>query len=561
MSLYCRNRQNNFIRMCLLTFLFILPLTTSWKELPNRVREDLKRKSGILLHITSLPSNYGIGTLGDEAYRFIDFLSRSNQKLWQMLPINPTSFGNSPFQPVSSFAGNPYLIDLDLLVEDLLLEWDEIENENWGKDQEHVDYSALFRSRYKVLKKAYNRFKLKRQQKDEWDKGEMEWKKKQGIPYSLYDYEENDPWRKFLKDNRNWLDDYALFMACKEHFDQKPWTEWPTDIKNHRKWIVEIYHAKLKDKVNFHKFLQFKFYQQFRELKQDANYYGIEIIGEIPFYMEHDSADVWANTENFQLDENGMPLYVAGVPPDLSSEKGQLWGNTLYNWEALEKSDFAWWIKRFKLASTRFDIIKINHFRGIDSYWSIPYGDKTAERGKWEKGPGKIFIDAIKANLPKIKFIAEDIGYLSEEGLSLLEYSNFPGMRVLEYSFDTRTPPTILPYEFIQNSACYTGTHDDIPLKGWQKNLTEKDRRHAEKYFDLKKGEDLRMPMIRAGMASTCDSFIVPMQDYLNLGEESRVNKPGTSNGENWSWRMKIDEPYERLEEELEDMTETYSRT
>lgn len=482
------------------------------------------------MHITSLPSNYGIGTLGKEAYKFADFLVKAKQKNWQMLPLGPTGYGDSPYQSTSSYAGNPYMIDLDVLIEEKLLKEDEVKKVNWGSDLSHVDFGNMWEKRFPVLEKAYKRFKP------------------------------NKEYEAFCKKNKDWLDDFSLFMSVKEKFKNGQWTEWPQDIKLRQKAAMDKYTKELADKINFHKFIQFKFYEQFDKLKDYCHNKGLKLIGDVPIYVPLDSSDVWANPSIFQLDKKLTPLAVAGVPPDAFTADGQLWGNPLYDWNKMAKDNYKWFINRLRATGNLFDVIRIDHFRGLESYWSVPYGDKTARNGKWVKGPDMGLIKAIHRDLPNLEFIAEDLGYLTPEVLALREGSGFPGMKVLEFAFDTREKSDYLPHTYVTNTVCYAGTHDNEVLMKWQQDIPPEDRDLAERYLGLAKGADLRMPILRAGMASVSYLFVAQLQDYLGLDGSSRMNRPGIMDGKNWLWRATSEQINDKLANEIAYLTKLYAR-
>jgi 4-alpha-glucanotransferase len=511
----------NLISLLLISFILlsISALTT------NR-----PRRAGILMHITSLPSNYGIGTLGSEAYKFADWLAYARQTYWQMLPLGPTGYGDSPYQSSSSYAGNPYMIDLDELINENLLKKDEVESVFWGNDTSQVDFGNMFEQRFPILEKAFSRFKP--------DK----------------DYEE------FCQKNKDWLDDFALFMSLKEKFKYEMWIEWPEDIKLRKKPAVDKYTKELAQKINFHKFIQFKFFEQFNKLKNYCHHRGIKLIGDVPIYVPLDSADVWSNPSMFQLDEDLNPIAVAGVPPDAFTADGQLWGNPLYDWEKMARDNFKWFINRLRATGNLFDVIRIDHFRGLESYWSVPYGDETARNGTWVKGPDMGLIKAIHRELSNLEFIAEDLGYLTPEVLALRDGSGFPGMKVLEFAFNSGGKCEYLPHNYIANTVCYAGTHDNEVLMKWQEDISPGERTFAEKYLGVKKDGDLRMPIIRAGMASVSYLFIAQMQDYLGLGGESRMNRPGIMDGKNWLWRATPGEINNTLAEEIHHLTQLYAR-
>ena len=493
--------------------------------------KERERSAGVLMHITSLPSNYGIGTLGIEAYKFADFLVRAKQKNWQMLPLGPTGYGDSPYQSTSSYAGNPYMIDLDTLIAEKLLTKEEVTSVFWGDNEKKVDFGNMFVKRYPVLEKAYKRFK----------------------PNSDYD--------AFIRNNKEWLDDYALFMSVKEKFGYGQWTEWPEDIKLRKKAAIDKYTKELKNKINFHKFIQFKFYEQFDKLKKYCHQKGLKLIGDVPIYVPLDSSDVWANPSIFQLDAKLTPLAVAGVPPDAFTADGQLWGNPLYDWDKMAKDNYKWFINRLRATGKLFDVIRIDHFRGLESYWSVPYGDKTAKNGHWVKGPDMGLIKAIHKDLPNLEFIAEDLGYLTPEVLALREGSGFPGMKVLEFAFDTREKSDYLPHTYIRNTVCYAGTHDNEVLVQWEKDIPPEDRSLAERYLGLPGGADLRYPILRAGMASVSYLFVAQLQDYLGLGGDSRMNRPGIMDGKNWLWRATHEQISDKLADDIAYLTHLYARS
>lgn len=489
------------------------------------------RESGILMHLTSLPGPYGIGTMGWQAYKFIDFLVEAGQKNWQILPLNPTGFGNSPYQSFSACAGNPYLIDLDMLAQEGLLQKEEIEAQFWGKDPEKVDFGAIFRNRTKLLRLAYNRFRP------------------------------TEEFEKFVEENAAWLADYTLFMALKWKYSGKPWLEWPENIRlRHREAIPEA-SRELSDEIRMYTFLQFKFFQQWNALRSYAQEKGIHIIGDVPIYVPLDSTEVWAEPQLFQLDERRFPIKVAGCPPDAFTADGQLWGNPIYDWEKMAQDGYRWWIDRLGAAAKMYDIVRIDHFRGFESYWSVDAGEKTARGGHWEKGPGLPFIQAIKAALPELAFIAEDLGYMTEEVRQLQLNFGFPGMKVLEFAFDSREKGNYLPHLYSVNSVCYTGTHDNMTLKQWFDEAASEDLSHAKAYLGLNKEEGYVNGMIRGSMASVSKLCVVQMQDYLGLGKEARMNHPGTMTKENWTWRAKPGFDSEKLSMEIGRITRLYGRT
>ena len=477
--------------------------------------------------VSSLPSPWGIGTLGKAAYEFIDFLKAAGQSWWQLLPLGPTSYGDSPYASLSSFAGNPYFIDPDMLIEEGLLTASELEATDWGKDPARVDYGKIYEGRFELLRKAFERGREKL-------KGETE---------------------AFLAENRGWLSNYALYMALKTGFSMKPWTEWPEDIKKREPAALEKYSSELKEETDFWVFVQYLFFKQWNALRDYARAAGIGFIGDVPIYVALDSADVWAEKEFFLLDEDCCPKEVSGVPPDNFTEDGQLWGNPLYDYEKMKADGFGWWIRRIEGATKLYDAIRIDHFRGFESYWAVPCGEKTAKNGCWRKGPGIALVGVLTSWFAGTEFIAEDLGYLTPEVRSLLEESGLPGMKVLEFAFDAHGDSVYLPHCCIPNSCCYIGTHDNDTAAGWAASLSKEDRAFARKYMHIGRAEGWAEGMIRTGMASCSNLFVMQMQDVLNLGSEARINTPGTAQG-NWVWRMTAMPKPEKIRE----LTEIYGR-
>ena len=492
----------------------------------------IKRSSGILMPLSSLPSPYGIGTLGKASFEFIDFLAKAGQAWWQILPVGPTSYGDSPYQSLSTYAGNPYLIDLDILKADGLLTAEEIESVYWGDTLERVDYGALYNGRFTLLKKAYERGRAKNR-------------------------EDQDA---FQSENSDWLPDYALFMALKRHFDMRSWTDWPDrDARLRKPEVLKKYREELKEDIELFTYIQFLFFKQWTKVRRYAHEKGVGIIGDIPIYVALDSVDVWASPENFMLDKDGYPEEVAGVPPDYFTAEGQLWGNPLYNYKAMKEDGFGWWIRRIGGASKIYDVIRIDHFRGFESFWAVPFGEKTAINGHWVKGPGMDLIGVLKERFPNISFIAEDLGYPSPEVVKLLEDSGFPGMKVLEFAFDSRDSSCYLPHAYIENCVCYAGTHDNDTLKGWLEILNTDDKKMAIDYLGLNSQEGYIWGLIRGGMGSVARLFVAQMQDYLELDNSARINTPGNPTG-NWQWRMLPNKATDELAEKIARMTKLYNR-
>ncbi|SHJ44097.1 4-alpha-glucanotransferase [Geosporobacter subterraneus DSM 17957] len=491
----------------------------------------MKRSSGILMHITSLPSPYGIGTLGKDAYEFVDFLERAGQKFWQLLPLGPTSYGDSPYQSFSSFAGNPYLIDLDLLVQEGLLQKEDFQFIHFGEDLEKVDYEKIYFRKLPILKKAYE--KGKEILDDEMD--------------------------AFRQGQGNWVEDYALYMAVKNHFKMKPWKDWGDEIKKRDEKALDHYRRLLKEEINYWVFLQYIFFKQWTALKAYANKKGIRVIGDIPIYVAEDSADAWANSEILYLDEEKNPISVAGCPPDFFSETGQLWGNPIYRWDVLEKRNYDWWIERIRENLKLYDVIRIDHFRGFESYWEIPYGSKTAAPGRWVKGPAMKLFDAVKAQLGNVDIIAEDLGFLTDEVLQFRVDSGYPGMKVLQFAFDTREESDYLPHNYDKNCVVYTGTHDNDTIIGWMETASKADVAYAVDYLHLTAAEGYHWGFIRGAWSSVGQLAIAPMQDFLGLGSQHRMNIPSTVGG-NWLWRAKKEAFTEELADKIYQLTKRYGR-
>ena len=488
------------------------------------------RESGILMHITSLPSPYGVGTMGKQAYEFVDFLKKAGQSYWQLLPLTPTGYGDSPYQSCSTFAGNHYLIDLDMLVEEGLLEKSEIEHINWGSDPCRADFGSLYNNRLNVLRKAYARFRG------------------------------GEGFDAFCRENSSWLPDFALFMALKDSKQGKPWYQWESELKRRDPDAIWQARQSLKEQIRFYCFVQYLFDKQWTALRAYAHANGIRIIGDVPIYVPLDSADVWSNPELFELDEQLDPIAVAGCPPDSFNEDGQLWGNPLYRWDLHDQEGYGWWIRRMAAAGTRYDVVRIDHFRGFESYWAVPYGDPTARGGKWIKGPGMRFVNAMRKGLPQVEMIAEDLGFMTQEVKDLRDASGYPGMKVLEFAFDSREPSDYLPHTYTQNTVCYTGTHDNLTMRQWFDTAEKAAVDYAIEYMNLSEKEGLVWGVIRTAMASVSDTCVVPMQDYLDLGAEARMNFPGTQGSHNWTWRAKTGYISDALAEKILRLTKLYGR-
>ena len=483
------------------------------------------------MHISSLPSPYGIGTLGKAAYDFADFLHHAGQRYWQILPIGPTSYGDSPYQSFSTCAGNPYFIDLDLLEQDGLLTREEINAVDWGTDTGRVDYGFQYSVRFDLLYHAY----LRGRDRDA------------------------DALREF-RDANPWVEEYALYMALKRSNSMQSWEHWPEEIRLRRPGAADTYATVLAEDTNFFIYLQFLFFRQWNRLRDYVHGLGIRIIGDLPIYVPYDSCDVWANPQLFQLDEGGLPTGVAGVPPDYFSEDGQLWGNPLYNWDAMRADGYRWWMQRIAAAGRLFDVIRIDHFRGLESYWSVPYGDVNARRGHWVKGPGQDFIDAVRRSFPELHLIAEDLGFLTPEVIELQRNSGYPGMKVLEFAFDPREPSNYLPHRYTTNCICYSGTHDNETLVQWLDGASPETVQYVQEYLGLRERSECVKGILRAGMASVADVFIAQLQDYLELGAEARMNEPGTLSTKNWSWRVDASLLTDELADRIARMVKLYER-
>jgi 4-alpha-glucanotransferase len=493
-----------------------------------------ERISGVLLHPTSLPSPYGIGDLGYLAYHFIDFLIESKQSLWQILPIGPTGFGDSPYQSFSSFAGQPLIISPDKLIEENLLDYEDINNSH-SFHSHKIDYGLVINYKFSLLKKAYSNFN----------------KSSNNILIKEYEL--------FCNNNKQWLDDYALFMACKDYFGGKVWSEWDTTIANPTQESKDLWREKLYTEVNYYKFIQYIFYKQWTDLKNYANKNGIKIIGDIPIFVSYDSSDVWANRELFSLDSNGYPTDVAGVPPDYFSESGQLWGNPLYNWAIHKKTNYKWWISRLSHNLQLVDIIRIDHFRGFESYWSIPYGNKTAINGTWKKGPSNDLFDAICHSLGNdLPIIAEDLGIITDEVKKLRDDYNLPGMKILQFAFEDMKDNDFLPHNYTFNTICYSGTHDNDTTVGWYQKVDENKKDKVRRYMNTD-ANNISWDFIRTCFSSVSQMAIVPLQDILSLDTNARMNLPGTSMG-NWQWRYTEDMLNNNIIHRLKQITILFGR-
>ncbi len=489
------------------------------------------RSCGILMHITSLPSPYGIGTLGTETERFADWLKQAGQKYWQVLPIGPTGYGDSPYQPFSSFAGNPLLIDLDDLVANGMLARHKCEEADFGDDPSYVDYAKVNNAKTLLLKEAFKSFN------------------------------EDNNFKEFAEKENFWLEDYALFTALKGKYDQKPWSTWDEDIRRREPKALEKCKKELSKEIKFVKFVQYMFFTQWDKFHRYCAKNDIKIIGDIPIYVSPDCSDVWANPELFELDGDLNPKRVAGVPPDYFSATGQLWGNPLYDWKAMKKDGYKWWLQRIQKSTEIYDMLRIDHFRAFDTYYAIPFGAPTAEHGVWENGPGMDLFDTVKEKLGDANIIAEDLGDIFDSVKKLLKDSGFPGMKVLQFGFNPEyNDSEFLPHNYPENVCAYTGTHDNATVMEWYRDADENTRAMAKRYLKPGLFERMNMCFIRAVYASPARLAIVPMQDVIGLGKEARMNVPSTVGG-NWMWRMKQSELTEARAENLRELAETYFRT
>lgn len=495
-----------------------------------------QRKCGVLLPVSSLPSKYGIGCFSKSAYEFVDMLVEAGQSLWQILPLGPTSYGDSPYQSFSTFAGNPYFISLEELIEEGVLTKEECDAVDFGDRPDCVDYAKIYNGRFKLLRKAYERSRIG----------------------------EDPAFRRFQEEESEWLGDYALFMAVKARFGGKAWSEWAEDIRLRWQNALDYYRRELYFEIEFQEYMQFKFHEQWRKLKAYANDRGIRIIGDIPIYVAMDSADAWASPWLFKLDERNQPTQVAGCPPDGFSATGQLWGNPLYNWEVHRQSGFDWWVKRIAHCFEMYDIVRIDHFRGFDEYYAIPFGDETAENGWWEKGPGMELFRAVSRRLGEKDIIAEDLGFMTDTVKRLVADSGYPNMKVIEFAFDARDTGNAgdyLPHNYPANCVVYTGTHDNETLAGWFRDIPLSERKMVRDYLDNYHTPDNKIykELIRLVMSSVAATCIIPIQDYLGLDNRARMNQPSTL-GKNWKWRLKEGQLSGKLRKEMEALSRRYGR-
>lgn len=483
------------------------------------------------MHITSLPGPHGIGSMGRYGKQFIDFLKTAGQRYWQILPVGPTGYGNSPYQAFSAFAGNPFIIDIEQLIEANYITAKEVEAYDLDGNPERIDYDKIIANKVALLKVCYKTFKATH------DTGEMD----------------------AFKQAHHWIDEYSMFMALKDHHNQRPWQEWTEGYRLRDEKILETFRSSHSDAIEFWVFLQWIFYKQWKDLKMYANKCGVEIIGDMPIYVSSDSSDTWAHPELFYFDKSSKPFAVAGCPPDAFSDTGQLWGNPLYDWARNEATGFKWWIDRMASSMELYDVIRIDHFRGFESYWEIPAGDETAENGKWVKGPGMKLFEAIHQAIPSMRIIAEDLGFLTEEVIQLVKESGYPGMKVLQFAFDSREESDYLPHNYDSHCIVYTGTHDNDTVMGWFESAAKEDVAMAIEYLALTKEEGYHWGYIRGAWSSVAETAIAPMQDFLGLGTDHRMNIPSTIGG-NWEWRVKEKDLSDALAKRMRQLTKIYGR-
>ena len=503
------------------------------------------RRCGMLLPVASLPSRYGIGAFSKEAYEFVDQLKEAGQQVWQILPLGPTGFGDSPYQSFSAFAGNPYFIDLETLVEEGLLTAKECEEADFGENPEKIAYDKIYENRFPLLKKAYERWK-------EASFSEAAAEKRTRAVH-----------RKAAELLREETREYCFYMAVKDYFHSQSWDLWDEEIRTRRPEAMERYETLLGDEIGFYEFQQMKFEEQWRKLKAYANGQGIQIMGDIPIYVAFDGADSWAHPELFQFDENRTPTGVAGCPPDAFSATGQLWGNPLYDWGYHKENGYGWWIKRMEYSFGLYDLVRVDHFRGFDEYYNIPYGDETAENGVWEKGPGIEIFRRMEEyfGTKQLPIVAEDLGFLTPSVHRLLKESGFPGMKVLEFAFEEGGSSPYLPHNYTSNCVVYTGTHDNDTLAGWYKEMNIEEKEFSIDYLGNSRTpvEKIHWDFIRLALSSVADLAIIPVQDYLGLGTEARINEPSTL-GKNWQWRLLKGQLDEKTLRRCRRMAEVYGR-
>ena len=494
------------------------------------------RSAGILMPVFSLPGKYGIGCFSEAAFRFADYLKKAGQSCWQILPLGPTGYGDSPYQSFSTFAGNPYFISLEELIAQGLLTREECEEADFGENESDIDYGKLYQSRLPLLRKAFRNSR----------------------------HQEDPAFSAFCEENEYWLRDYALFMAIKDAHDGAPMESWEEDIRERREEAVKNWETQCGEEVAFYEYLQYEFFREWTNLRSYVNRIGLSLIGDIPIYVSADSSDFWAHRELFDLDERGRIRMIAGVPPDGFSSDGQVWGNPLYNWPRHRETGYDWWVRRIAKCVQLYDIIRIDHFRGFDEYFAIPAEEKTARNGHWEKGPGIELFDTIRQKMGDIRIIAEDLGYMKESVRKLVKDTGFPGMKVLEFAFDSRDSSgaaEYLPYRYTNNCVVYTGTHDNETLIGWLDSILPEEKQMVRDYVGAvtDNPQETADKLIRTALGSTADLCVIPMQDYLGLDNSARINHPSTF-GSNWRWRVTDGQLDEALAQRIGKLTKIYGR-
>ncbi len=505
----------------------------------------MDRRCGVLLPVASLPSRYGIGCFSKEAYEFVDFLADAGQTYWQILPLGQTGYGDSPYQSFSTFAGNPYFIDPAALVEAGYIEQSAADQYDFGKEPRSVDYERIYNNRYVLLRSAYANSPYCLKPSEKWA----------GREHNA----ERTAFEDFIGEEEEWLPDYALFCAIKEYYDGDMFTLWPEEIRLRETAALDSCRIRLDEEIRFYEFIQYLFHVQWRKLKSYANGKGIKIIGDIPIYVAFDSADTWSHPELFELDEKGYPTVVAGVPPDAFSETGQLWGNPIYRWEYHRHTGYDWWMQRLSKTFSLYDVVRIDHFRGFDEYWAVPYGDKDAMGGKWCKGPGYELFETMKKKLGKKEIIAEDLGYLTKSVLRLVKKTGYPGMKVLQFAFEGDASNAYLPHNYTKNAVVYTGTHDNDTTRGWYMASGRKQQQFIRKYADIHGSRTATWDLIRLAMRSVADTAVIPIQDYLDIGSAGRINTPSTLGG-NWCWRLLPGELTPELAARMKEFAVVYGR-
>ncbi len=505
----------------------------------------MKRTCGVLLPVASLPSRYGIGCFSTEAYRFVDFLEEAGQTWWQILPLGQTGYGDSPYQSFSTFAGNPYFIDLEQLVGAGYITREEADRCDFGSNPSYIDYDRIYQARYKLLHQAYANSPFALHSNGKWADAAHN--------RDRYAFE------TYITNNNEWLEDYALYSALKSRFDNAAWMEWDEEIRLRRPEALKKWRKELKDEIRFYYFMQYMFFRQWKAVKEYAAKKGIRILGDLPIYVALDSADTWSHPELFKLDETGRPSVVAGCPPDAFSATGQLWGNPIYDWDKHREEEYSWWKSRMEHAFFFYDAVRIDHFRGFESYYEIPSTEDTAMNGTWVKGPGMDLFDALQDVIGDRQVIAEDLGFLTPEVHELLEETGYPGMKVLQFAFDAKCDSEYQPHNYMRNCVVYTGTHDNDTSRGWLENTDPDVRDYALRYLGVTDREAAVDVMIRIAMMSVADTCIIPLQDYLHLGSEARINTPSTL-GDNWKWRVSSNVFTKELSARLQEYARMYAR-